>query len=139
MMTTMNHQTILTLLAFFVAFLAPIETVGMAIGFLTLVDIATGIWASVRAGQKVTSDRFSRSVTKSLVYLTALVVANVAQKWVFLGAVPVVTIITGFIGSTELLSIFENLSRISGINFRDYLQDKLLPAQKEKDDRGEGQ
>ena len=132
----MNHQNVLSFLLFIAAFLMPIQTVGLAIGALVIADIATGVWASLKTGQKITSDRFSRSVTKSLVYLTALVVALIAQKYLFSDAVPVITVVSGFIGSTELLSVYENLTRISGMDFRKLVQDKILSAQKDKEERG---
>lgn len=117
------------------AFLAPIGTVGAAIGFLLFIDIATGIWASFKEGKAVTSDRFGRSVTKSLVYLIALVVSHVAELYVFEGSIPIVKVVAGLIAGSELISIGENLTRVSGLNFRSLFK-RILPEQLDKVDRG---
>lgn len=130
-------QHALPLLVALLTLLAPIKVIAFAVGFMVLVDLGTGVWASARTGQGITSDRFGRSVRKSLVYLIALVVAQVAQAHVFENAAPIVKVVSGLIGSTELLSIFENLSRISGVDFTKALVEKILPTQREKKDRGE--
>ena len=114
---------------------APIRIIAYAIGFLVAVDVLTGMWASIKTGQKITSDRFSRTVTKSLVYLVALIVAHVAEVYVFEGAAPILKVVSGFIGSTELLSTYENLSRISGLDFKKAIMDRIRPPQLEKQDR----
>ncbi|MBN9160863.1 MAG: hypothetical protein BGO98_29475 [Myxococcales bacterium 68-20] len=116
---------------------APIQATALALGFLVVIDVITGVWASVKAGQRVTSDRFGRTVTKSLVYLTAIFVAHVAELYVFEDLVPITKVVAGFVGSTELLSIYENLTRISGMDFRKLVIEKLRPPQREKEDRGE--
>lgn len=123
---------------FLAGFLLPIKTVGLAIGFFVLIDVITGIWASVKTGQRVSSDRFSRTVTKTVVYLVALLVASIAERHVFGDSIPILKVVSGFVAGTELLSIYENLTRISGIDFRKVIVEKILPGQKEKDDRGEG-
>ena len=99
------------------AFLAPLQTLGYALGFFVLVDLVTGVWASKRAGEAITSDRLGASVRKSLVYLIAVVVAHVAEVYV-IPEVPVLKVVSGIVASTELLSVYENLTRISGVDFK---------------------
>lgn len=128
---------IFSLLAALVALILPIKAVGLAIGFLVFVDIATGIWASVKEGKRLSSDRFRRTVTKSAVYLIALICAQVAEVHLFFSEVPIVKVVAGLIASTELISVGENLTRISGLDFRGMFK-KILPEQLNKEDRGEG-
>jgi phage-related holin len=118
------------------AFLAPLQTLGYAIGFFVLTDILTGMWASRKSGQPITSDRLARSVTKSVVYLIAIVVAHVAELYV-IPDVPVLKVVSGIVASTELLSVYENLTRISGVDFKKRLTEWLKPTQSSKEDRGE--
>lgn len=129
-----NHA--LSSLLFLLGLLAPIQVLAIAIGFLVVADVVTGVWASLKAKQRVTSDRFGRTVTKSGVYLVALVVAHVAEAYVFGGAVPVTKVVSGLVGTTELISIYENLSRISGLDFKRAIAERLMPAQRDKEDRG---
>lgn len=125
----------LALAASLLSVVAPIRMVAFGTGFLICADLATGVWASVRESQRITSDRFGRSVRKSLVYLTALVVAQVAEAYVLQGTVPVVKVVAGLVGTTELMSIGENLTRISGVNFRKAFIERLMPSQADKRDR----
>lgn len=128
------RNNFLSFLLFFAAFLAPIQAVGLAIGFLVFSDLATGVWASLKEGKRFSSDRLGRSVTKLMVYCTSLVVGLVAQKYVFEDAIPIVKVVAGMLAGVELTSIGENLTRISGIDFRAVFK-RVLPAQKDKEDR----
>jgi len=60
----------------------------------------------------------------------------VAQAYVFGDEVPVVKVVAGLVASTELLSIAENMQRISGVAFSDVFK-KLLPLRPNKDERGQ--
>lgn len=120
--------------AFLVAFFAPIKMLGLAIGFLVIVDIATGMWSSLKRGKPISSERLGRSVVKSIVYLLAIIVAHVAELYV-MPDVPMLKVVSGIIGSTEVLSIYENLSHISGVDFKKKLASMMKPTQEEKKDR----
>lgn len=114
-------------------FMAPLKTTAFAIGFLVLVDLATGIWASVKRGEPITSDRMVVTVRKSFLYLLALIVAHVAETYVFSG-VPLLKVIAGMIGATELLSFSENFEAITGVPLRKRLGALLGREQKDKSD-----
>lgn len=118
------------------AFLASLHTLGFALGFFVLVDLVTGVWASKRAGEAITSDRLGASVRKSLVYLIAVVVAHVAEVYV-LPEVPVLKVVSGIVASTELLSVYENLTRISGVDFKRRIAEWLKPTQADKGERSD--
>lgn len=124
-------------LALFLAFIAPIQATILASLGLVFADTVTGIWASLKEGNKLTSYKLRRTVLKTLAYMLSLVVAHVIEAYMLEG-VPVVKTIAGLIAITEGKSIFENLERITGINYWNAILDKLqgsslkLPDDKEE-------
>ena len=123
------------IIASMLALLLPVQTVLLGTVILVLADLATGIWASRRQGVPITSDRLGRSIRKLFVYLTAVVTAQVAEVWMLDGGVPLVKVVAGLICSTELLSNYENLTRISGVDFKSLLIQRMMPAQPDKSER----
>ncbi len=110
----------------------PIRPALIAVSVLVLADLITGLWASVKEKKKITSSRLRRTVVKGLAYQSAIVIAFVIETWL-LDGVPVVKVITGLIGVTEGKSFFENIHRITGIDFWSELISKLhMPDVKDK-------
>lgn len=97
------------------AFVAPIQNMLLSMLFLIVVDFITGLWAAIKEHKPITSSKLSRSVSKTLVYFTTVVVVHVTHKYMLDGVefLPIDSFAIGFIALTELKSIFENLNRIS--------------------------
>lgn len=114
-----------------VAFLAPIQPILLAILFLVFIDAVVGIWASVKEGKELTASKLSGSVTKIFVYIITIFVAKVTQDYLFFDVefLQISKFAAGFIGITELKSIFENLNRISGSNLFSVLLERLSATQ----------
>jgi len=106
-----------------VAALAPIKATMLTVGILIVIDLITGIMAARKRGEKITSAALRRTVTKCLVYQTAVVTGFLVEKYLAYDLVPVSKIIGGLIGSVELKSCLENLNTINGNNiFKDLLE-----------------
>lgn len=94
--------------------LAPIKSAVFSVYFLIFADLITGVWASIKEKQTVTSSKLSRTISKILVYSTTIVVAFIVNKYLLVDfELPIVSIVSGFIAITEVKSILENLNRIS--------------------------
>jgi phage-related holin len=106
------------------AFLAPVQ--GIVVGTIALVtlDAITGVWAALRARQRITSFRLSRSVAKLVVYFTLILLGRVLSG-LFNTPYPVAEMISAFISLTESLSILENLNKLSKSPIIDRLIDML--------------
>lgn len=123
-------KSILLLIA---AFLAPIATVIFAVMFLIFVDLITGILASLKEKQRITSSAMSRTIAKTFVYCTTIIVTYVVHKYLLVGFdFPVESIVSGFIALTEMKSILENLNRISN---HSVLKDLILIFSNERERR----
>lgn len=115
------------------AFLAPIATVIFAVLFLIFVDLITGILASLKEKQRITSSAMSRTIAKTFVYCTTIIVTYVVHKYLLVGFdFPVESIVSGFIALTEMKSILENMDRISN---HSVLKDLILIFSNERERR----
>ena len=125
------------------AFLAPMSKVIFAVLFLIFVDLVTGLSASIKEKQNITSSALSRTIGKTLVYLTTIVVAFVVNKYLLVDFdFPVESVVSGFIAITECKSILENLNRLSDNSLIDDLilifsneRVKRLPPKPTKKDK----
>lgn len=106
------------------AIFAPIQGLLLATGSLVFIDLITGVIAAHKRGSPITSAGLRRTVTKILVYQTALMTAFLAEKYMS-DVLPFVKMASGVITLVELTSVLENLNSISGENLLKALIDKL--------------
>jgi phage-related holin len=125
------QKVLLKAMAWIALFFAPIKEVLFSVGFLIVADLITGVWAALKIGQKIESAKLRRSVSKSAAYLLAVCSGFVAQKYLMGDTVPVVHVVAGLIGATELLSVYENLSRITGLDFKQKVMQLIQPPKEE--------
>ena len=123
----------LKIIAWILIFFAPIKEVMWSVGAIIIVDLITGIWAAKKSGVKFESYKLRRSITKSAAYLTAIASGFIVQKYMLQDTIPIVHVVSGLIGATELLSIYENLSKISGVPFADKVKELLQPKKVENE------
>ena len=96
--------------------LAPIKAVLITVGILIFADMITGILAARKRGEQITSAKIRNSVTKCLVYQSAVITGFLVQTYLLQGFIPIVNIVASLIGLTELTSFYENLNTIKGGN-----------------------
>lgn len=111
-------------LTLLLAFIAPVQAILIASLSLVLIDAVVGVWASVKERKKITSHKLRRTLVKSIAWMVAILVGHVMETYMIDG-VPVVKTVAGLIAITEGKSIFENLYRITGVNFWQMILDKL--------------
>jgi phage-related holin len=104
--------------------LAPIRPALIAATALVLADLVCGVWASIKEKKKITSNGFRRTVNKILGYYLAIIAAFILETYL-LPDMPILKGVTALIGLTEGKSLFENIDRITGINFWGFIQSKL--------------
>lgn len=105
-----------SVLAWIGVFLSPVKELIFVLLFFIIIDFFTGAWNSVRKGEKFHSKKIGNTVSKIILYTLGVIVAHVAQKYIFPDQIPFISIITGFICMTEIKSIYENISEITGID-----------------------
>ena len=97
-----------------VASLAPIKAVIVTVGILILADLISGVFAAKKRKSPITSAKLRNSVTKCLVYQTAVITGYLVQMHLLQNFIPVVNVVGSLIGLTELTSLYENFNVILG-------------------------
>lgn len=106
-----NKLTII--LAWLIIYFAPVYPLIAAIGFFVFADFLTGIQASRKRGEKITSTKMKNTVVKFGSYGIAVVTSFLIEKY-FLDGLPALKIITGLIAFIEVKSVNENIKDITG-------------------------
>ena len=106
------------------AYFSAIHGMIILVLIFVIADFCSGVYASYIEKKPIISSKLRKSLEKFVIYGISIMLAYGFQKevadWTNLGA-----IVAGFIAVTELLSIYENVYRITGINLVTYIKDIL--------------
>jgi phage-related holin len=108
------------------AVFAPVKSIMIVVGVLVIADLITGILAARKRGEPITSAGFRRSVAKTLIYQSAIMLSFLTQQYLVGDDLfSIVKVTAGIIGMTELYSCVENLNVLNGSPIFKALLDKL--------------
>lgn len=82
----------------------------VAVAMLMTFDTILGVMATYYEGQPITSRRFARVIQKGIVYFMAMSAGYFAD--ITIGWIVIQSLMIGFIGVTEFISILENMGRM---------------------------
>ena len=102
-----------------ISFLGDIKILVHSILILILIDLITGLWASFKLNgiKSFKSSKLKRTVIKTTCYIIAILTAFLLERNIFgLEGIGISRITAGFIALVEVASIFENLSKLSGMD-----------------------
>ena len=120
-----------TLALSILAVFAPIQATIAVVALLILADLITGIIASKKRGEPITSAGIKRTVGKVFLYEIALCLSFLVQQYLTGDYLPACKLVGALIGLTELKSILENLETISGDRLFRVVLSKITQSQKE--------
>lgn len=100
------------LLVVILHFFIPIQTQVLTILGLVLADLVTGLLAAYRSSTPITSSGLRKSLPKLFLYEIAMLLSYVIQTNLTGPGIPLVSLVSTFIGSAEMLSLTENLNTI---------------------------
>lgn len=103
----------------------PIKATLITVMVLTMADLASGIAAARKQRKRITSAGLKRTIIKTTVYEAVVMLGFLTEQYMTGDAVPVVKVLAGFIGLTELKSVMENIEVISGMSIIKLLIKKL--------------
>lgn len=107
-------QQLLVLLTAIGAVFAPVKQVMIVTLVIMSIDLVLGVLAAKKRKEPISSSGLRRTIVKFFVYETAICVGFLVQQYMLSDLIPVVKIISTFIGITELKSCLENLDDING-------------------------
>lgn len=100
-----------------IAYVAPAHDMLVAMGVLIFIDLATGIYKTMRTQgvKSISAGGLRRTADKLVLYPIGIIAAYVLEvHW--MPELPVMRISTAWFAITEVKSIFENLGKILGID-----------------------
>ena len=97
------------------AYFAPVSSMIHLVLIFITIDFLTGIYASYRNKTKIVSHRLRNTVEKFVLYSSAILLGWMFQVE-FANWANLAQIIAGFIAGSELISIYENINHITGLN-----------------------
>jgi hypothetical protein len=101
------------LFVWLIAYFAPLVPSMVIITVFVIIDYISGVQASRKKGQPITSRRRKDSISKTLGYQLVLITSYLVEKF-FLPNFPVLKVSAGFIAFVEVTSIDENVKNITG-------------------------
>ncbi len=77
-------------------------------------DLTLGVLAARKRDEPISSAALRRTVSKALIYQLAIISGFIVEHYLVGDSIPIVKLVAGAIGLTELKSIFENADEING-------------------------
>jgi phage-related holin len=115
---------LLTFLYWLVVYFQPTLEFMLLVGFFVVMDTITGMAAAAKHEIELTSKKFRAIFPKFIVYGCAVLVAHVLQRQ-FFPDFPAMKIVAGFVAYSELMSIDENIQKITGFSVFKFFIKKL--------------
>lgn len=81
--------------------------------------------AARKRGEPITSSNLRKTISKIVIFQTAILLAFLTEHYMMADLLPVSKIVAGYIGMTEYTSILENLNDINGGSIFKALIEKL--------------
>ena len=103
------------------AYLSPLTSTIIAVGVLIVIDMVFGLIGAYKQKIKISSRRLSDTLIKMLVY-QLLIISGFIIETTLVDWIPFTKIVVTFISITEIISIDENFTNISGLPFINYLK-----------------
>lgn len=108
----------------------PLKATLITVMVLTVVDLATGLAASRKRRKRITSSGLKKTIIKTFVYEAVVMLGFLTEQYMTGNTVPIVRILAGYIGITELKSVLENMEIVSGVSIIKLLIKKLDTSDK---------
>ena len=108
-----------------IAALAPIQATLITVGVLIFVDAFTGMYASYKRKEPITSAVMRRTISKLLVYQTVIISGYLLEHNILDHILPIAKMLAGACGVVEFKSILENSNSIMGADIFKSIISKL--------------
>lgn len=111
---TISNKLLIYIITGLIAFFAPITEVMIFVGAIVTCDFITGI-IKARKTATVRSDKMADKFYVSIGYFIGIIIAHYCEL-VFGNSVPIVKAVVAIIGLTEIQSVRENITVITGMD-----------------------
>jgi phage-related holin len=122
------------IIAGLLSFFLPIQKLLLATGILVTADIITGIIAAKKRGEAIKSKKMGASVTKTLLYFIAIILAHIMEQNFFIVDDQLSKATASIFAVIEFKSNLENISNATGIDLINKLKQFIETNRKTKED-----
>lgn len=98
-----------------IAYFAPISSMVHVVLAFVLIDFLVGMYASYRTKTPIISSKLRKTIEKLVFYTVSIMIAHMFQLH-FMDWFNISQIVAGFIAATELLSIYENIRKVTKLD-----------------------
>lgn len=105
-------------------FLIPIQYYLIFMIMAIVFDTLTGIVAAAKEKKAITSKGIWRTIEKIGIAFIVIILSEAFRK-IWIPMIPLTQGVSAIIGAAELLSVYENYRRITGVDIINKLRDKL--------------
>ncbi len=109
-------QIFLDFLLSVIVVLLPIKPIMFGVGVLIFFDLITGIYSSVKNGEKFDKKKLFNTVSKMVLFQISIISAFIIEKFI-ITQLPIIEVVAGYLALVELHSISNNVCKITGISF----------------------
>lgn len=95
------------------AVFAPIKGMIVVTLLVVFVDLVLGILVARKKKQKITSSKIAITISKTLIFLTAICMTFLVQTFLLDNSVEIVKWVAALIGAREIFSVMESLNYLS--------------------------
>lgn len=103
----------------------PAKSMLLTVLVLIVVDLVSGILAARKRGESIRSAGIGRTVVKLLIYEVSIALAFLTETYLTGPEIPCAKVVASLIGTTELLSVLENLNTLSNGDLLKSIIDKI--------------
>lgn len=116
-----------------IAYFSPIATLIYVVLLFIFIDFLTGMYASYKRKEPIISNKLRKTIEKFVFYSLAIVCSHIFQTEI-MDFISLTNVVAGFITSIELISIYENIRSITGLDLvkqvKDYIMNNLSKLKK---------
>lgn len=141
LLTTLQSKPLL-MISSILSFFMPIANILILVGCAIVLDTFTGLWKSIKVGNKVTSRKLSSVISKMLLYQSTVLLFYMLDVFIlneiviaFFNVPLLTTKILGLtLVSVEIVSINENYKKVMNVDLWSSLKNMLSRAKEIKKD-----
>ena len=141
LLTTLQAKPLI-MISSILSFLLPVANILLLVGFAITLDTLTGIWKSIKTGDKITSRKLSSIISKMLLYQSTILLFFMLDVFILdeivLAFFNIHLLTTKILGLTlfsiELVSINENYKKVMNVDLWSSLKNMLSRAKEIKGD-----
>ena len=121
----MNNSFVIKAMLACITYFAPIAPLIHVVVLFIFLDWCFGMYASIKNKETIVSHRLRKTIEKFACYTMSIITAYIFQVEI-MSWLSLTNLVAGFIAAIELLSIYENIKLITGLDIATRIKDYIM-------------